>query len=449
MKQYSRLLAALLLLITALIMVITISFAWLSISTAPIAQGIQITISGSHTVLVAPDIVYEEDGQVYHYPGAFSANLNFADFAQYDYLQELGGLIPVSTADGETWYIPTYYQMNDSEVINGSAVAGQIKDTTEFLADDMLLYANVAADEMETSQTGHYVYFDFWVVSPVDGYKLRVSTGAEGAGSFVVDLPEPEKTSNGYELTNINEQAAASVRLGFLINESTVLNKSMLLYSYSEDFNDSYSRLQGVYSEPGCSALYSEATRFTVYEPNGDSHPTAVKDGKGKDILNGQYVLTDPLGIGGTATSISDRLTVQLTNGWIDAGEEALIAQMFKTFLAGKDTSGEKEASLKEKFYTQWLQYQIYPYVTKGNFIADTGELYTIAGSDGIADATEISALEQAGATGDVYLTELTGGVPQRIRLFIWLEGQDVDCINAAATGSFAISIELAGSNAG
>ena len=59
----------------------------------------------------------------------------------------------------------------------------------------------------------------------------------------------------------------------------------------------------------------------------------------------------------------------------------------------------------------------------------------------------EIAALNQSGATEDVYLTQLTGGVPQRIRMYIWLEGQDVDCINSAAAGSFAISLELAGSN--
>lgn len=302
MKRYTKLLAALLLLITAVIMVITTSFAWMTISDNPVAQGIQITISGSHTVLVAPDIVYEEAGQVYHYPGTFSDSINFAELDQYSYLQQTGGLIPVSTADGETWYIPTYYQIDDEQVINGTAFAGQIKPTTEFIADNMLLYANMTADELEDSQKGHYVYIDFWVVAPVDGYKLRVSTGAEGAGSFVIDLPEPEKVVTSgdvtYELTSINEQAAASVRLGFLINENTILDQSMLLYSQSEYFNESYSRLQGMYSEPGRSSLYSEMTRFTIYEPNGDSHPTAVTDSKGNSVSDGQYVLTQPLGSG-------------------------------------------------------------------------------------------------------------------------------------------------------
>lgn len=449
MKRYSRLLAALLLLITALIMVITISFAWITISTTPIAQGIQITISGSHTVLVAPDIAYEQDGKVYHYPGEFSDNVNFAECEGYDYLKQLGGLLPVSTSDGETWYVPTYYKIGDPEVRNGTAYAGQIKPATEFIADDMLMYANFGADQLDSSQTGHYVYFDFWVVAPVDGYKLRVSTGADGAGSFVVDLPEPQKNGSSFELTNINKQAAASMRLGFLINEDTVLDESIRYYAQSPFYNNEYARLQGVYSQKGYGALNSAATRFTIFESNGDSHPTAVKDHLGNNIQDGQYVVTAPLGTGGRPVSVDDRLTVQLKNGWIDAGEETYIQQMFRTYLAGKDVSRETEESLKDKFYTQWLQYQIYPYVTKGNFIANTGDLYTMAGVSGVADAEKLNELDQAGATSDVYLTELTGGVPQKIRLFIWLEGQDVDCINSAVAGSFAISLELAGSNAG
>lgn len=448
MKQYSKLLAALLLLITAVIMVITISFAWITISTTPIAQGIQITISGSHTVLVAPDIAYEQDGKVYHYPGEFSENVNFANHESYNYLKQLGGLLPVSTLDGETWYIPAYYQLQDPEVQNGTAYAGQIRPTEEFFADDMLLYANLDDEQVDASQTGHYVYFDFWVVAPVDGYKLRVSTGAEGDGTFVVHLPEPQKSGDSYELTDINKQAAASVRLGFLVNENTVLDESIRYYGQSSSYNNNYTRLQGVYAEKGFAALNSAKTRFTIFEPNADAHPTVVQDANGDDILDGQYVLTDPLGTGGSPVSARDRLTVQLTNEWMKAGEETYIQQMFRTFLAGKNVFFETEQSLKEKFYSQWLQHQIYPYVTKGNFIANTGDLYTTAGSSGTVGAEELNKLNQAGATSDVYLTELTGGVPQKIRLFVWLEGQDVDCINSAASGSFAISLELAGSNA-
>ena len=63
------------------------------------------------------------------------------------------------------------------------------------------------------------------------------------------------------------------------------------------------------------------------------------------------------------------------------------------------------------------------------------------------AESQTLTGLMRDGATDDVYITQLEGSVPQRVRMFVWLEGQDVDCINAAATSGFAISIELAASN--
>lgn len=452
MKQQTKLLAALLLLVTAVVMVITTSFAWMTLATNPVAQGIQITIAGSHTVLVAPDLVVTRDGREYHYPGSFKEHLNFSELDQYAYLQNLGGLIPVSTADGENWYIPTYYQPDDPRVLSGKAYAGQLRPTAEFIHDKQLRYANLTPEDLKTERQGSYVYLDFWVVAPVDGYKLRVSTGDESAGSFAIDLPEPEYTDvdgqKTYHLTKRNQQAAASMRVGFLINEDTLMDESMLLYSQSEQFNSSYHRLQGIYMEQGMSALESTMTRFTIYEPNGDLHPTVVTDAIGNTVTNGQYALTEPIGEGGITESVMDRLTVQLTNTWTAVGEETRIAQMFRTFMAPLDVTDADARSLKEQFYGQWLQYQIYPYVTKGDFLTSTENLYTMAGGDRIAQPEEIVNLMHGGATEDVYLTQLTGGVPQRIRMYIWLEGQDVDCINSAATGSFALSLELAGSNA-
>ena len=451
MKQKTKLVAAVFLVVVAFVMVMTTSFAWMTISDAPVVQGIQVTIAGSHTVLVAPDMAYTEGNRVLHYPGAFSDELNFSQHSQYAYLQQVGGLLPVSTADGENWYIPTYYMNNSPEVLSGDAYTGQLRPATDFFRDHTLQYANLTQEQLRESPDGHYVYLDFWVVSPADGYKLRVSTGADSAGSFVIDLPEPQQTDvqGGvtYELTGSNAQTAAAVRVGFLINEDTLLDDSMLYYSQSKDYNDQYRHLQGIYAEPGMGALEFSTTSFTIYEPNGDLHPSQVYDAGGNAVENGQYVLTAPLGTGGIATDVQDRVSVQLTNGWTAAGENSLIQQQFLTFMAGRDTAGQTSQSLKTEFFRNWLQYQVHPYVTKGNFLSSTEDLYAMAGQDNIVKSDEIASLNQAGATEDVYMTELIGGVPQRIRMYIWLEGQDVDCINSAADGSFAISIELAGGN--
>jgi len=124
-----------------------------------------------------------------------------------------------------------------------------------------------------------------------------------------------------------------------------------------------------------------------------------------------------------------------------------MIAQQFSAFMAGRDITGQTAQSLSRQFFQERLQYQVFPYVTKGRFISNTQNLYAIAAQDKLAQSEELAQLSQSGATEDVYLTQLRSNVPQRIRMYIWLEGQDVDCVNLAATGGFVVSIELAGSN--
>lgn len=453
MKQHKKLLSAVALLITAMVMVVSVSYAWITMSSNPVMQGIQITIAGSHTVLVAPDISAVENGKLVHYPGKFDDHILFSQHEQYRYLQNVGGLLPVSTADGLNWYLPRYYEKGDAAVQSGQAFAGQIRPTTEFANDGRLEFANLSPEQTQNGAMGNYVYLDFWVVAPVDGYKLRVSTGDEmNGGSFVIDLLEPEKTTkNGvavYTLTKENPQAAASVRIGFLINEDPATDEAMLLYSRSSGYNSRYERLQGVYAEPGYSYFDSYNNRFTIFEPNADLHPTKVQDSFGKTVENGSYVITEPLGLGGAAVSVKEQLTAQLRNNWVMLGQERYIQQAFQAAFPVQDTAKDTALSLKKKFYMDTLQYNLYPYVNKGQFLANTSMLYAAAGSDKVANSQELAGLPQGGATDDVYMTQLTGCVPQRVRMFVWLEGQDVDCVNAAAASGFAISIELAGSNA-
>ena len=45
----------------------------------------------------------------------------------------------------------------------------------------------------------------------------------------------------------------------------------------------------------------------------------------------------------------------------------------------------------------------------------------------------------------DVEIIKLERNVPQRVRMFIWLEGQDIDCSDKISSARFAVSIELAG----
>ena len=104
-KTLTKLIMAALALVLAVSVAVMATYAWTILSQNPGAEGIQINIGGGNTILIAPDITQTVDGSVYHYPGTFSEKLNFSQLDSYRYLQSLGGLSPVSTANGLDWFL--------------------------------------------------------------------------------------------------------------------------------------------------------------------------------------------------------------------------------------------------------------------------------------------------------------------------------------------------------
>jgi hypothetical protein len=104
-------------------------------------------------------------------------------------------------------------------------------------------------------------------------------------------------------------------------------------------------------------------------------------------------------------------------------------------------------AALFSKFCSQYLGYQCDAYIEKGEFIKETAALEQASKSDGIVAADDFKDLITSGATDDVVIAELQRNVPQRIRMFVWVEGQDVDCSNVIATSGLMLNLELAGSS--
>ena len=442
-RIYKKLVAMVLSLVVSVSMMVMASYAWLVLSQNPAVTGIQIAIGGSNTIMIAEDIKEtSEDGAVYHYPGVFFDKLQFSQKKGYAYLQEVGSLMPVSTWDGLSWYLPTYYVGSDEAVENGLAAAGQLKDTSDFILDNDLSHANLPAEESEAIREGRYVYLDFWVVSPGADAYLRVTAGDEDtAGSFVMEWPEAESTADGYRLSGEKSSVAATARVGFLANENRVFeNMAMVLYERSSGFDSRFTSLKGVYQEPGEQAWDSDSNHFTIYEPNGDYHPYDVQ-------LDGTYVETKALashGSGITELALWDRLTVQRNSLWMQTADgEIMLEQIFQTALRGMDTEDRTGAEITTDFYTDYLQGQVHPYVDRGEFIGKTSSLYEKSTS-GSVGAEALDAME-SGATDDVYIIALEKNVPQRIRMFVWLEGQDVDCTGSAGSSSLVVNIELAG----
>lgn len=448
-KLLPKLIASILALAVSASLVAMSSYAWYAMSVSPEVGGIQINIGGTDTILVAPDIaVTGEDGSVYHYPGSFDLNLDL-DHQSYAYLKTVAGLVPVSTADGLNWVVPDYYDPDDGKVQAGLAVDGQIKDPVDFQVDNRLNYANLTSG----NESGSYIYLDFWLVAPLDGYQVRVSTGddTEQSGSFVIALPTPETMEDGtHVLTDSNETASASVRVGFLASQDWASVQSVNLYKFSEGYHEGCEYLQGCYQEPGEPLEWYSASenRFTIYEPNGTLHPESGTK---------HYQITMPLGIVNGLISpvdVFEKLTVQTTTRWKEVvnsgtGEtEKLLDQVLQAAMRDGRAQNLEPDQLFDYFYRDRLQMLLHPYLERGRFVQSTQALYGAASlSEGIvAEESIIWNSQLRGATEDVYITTLRKNIPQRIRMFIWLEGQDADCVNSDGS-RFAVNIELAGAS--
>lgn len=441
-KMYTKLIAITLLLILSTSMVVMSTFAWFVLSKNPVATGIQVSIGGGNTVMIAADLTQVVDGKVCHYPGQFTERLHFGQHESYAYLQKLGGLIPVSTADGVNWILPAYYDENDEAVRKGEASSGELKNVEEFILDNELRHANLTASQKESIRKGSYIYLDFWVVSNGGDYTLRLSNGEEGSGCFLMDLPRTAEADSvtGYALEDPKHQAAAAVRVGFLANDVGTGDEPMLCYQDSPGFDERYTSLRGYYQEPNSGSFPLSDNRFTIYEPNCDSHPSGAAQ-------EGSYVRTQPLTVTNgkiTPVNVSGQVTAQLSSRWLEAnsGTGSAIAQRFQAAVMGMDTQGMSAQEIHRAFYGNYLQGQLSPYVQKGSFIEKSQDLSKFGES---ITAEQLKELDTAGATKDTQIIRLEQHVPQRIRMFLWLEGQDVDCVNQVSASSFALELELAG----
>ena len=371
-KPILKITAAVLLVLAAASLVGAATYAWHILSVAPEAGGMQITIGAAKVIQVAPDVA--ADGS--HAPGMFGDTLDITKDANYDYLNGLAGLTPVSTADGVHWYLPQY----------GDAADGT-EGPTAFTEDKELAHANVT-DET-AAQEGSYYYMDFWVSAPED-FNLRLAAGdSKSAGSYALTLPLPQKSGEGVWALDYNAGLAAQkcLRLGFL------------------------------------TGLDGGEESFLIYEPNGT-------DG-------GTYTVTTPQSAAGETGDVHDRLTVQKTSQWKSESLNNAFAQFVAS--ADEDLLNKDALTVARQFYTEKLNGLYRPYVTSGQFYQRAADLYENAEN---AENAPIS-----GAATDGVILRLKANQPQRIRLFVWLEGQDVDCTNDAQNALLGIHLELAGSD--
>ncbi len=431
------------LLLTASVLVAT-SYAWFTMSTDPVVSGIAVTISGGDTIRFAPDMtVTDEQGNVIHFPGTFSDSLDFSQHKSYDYLKTVGSLSPVSTADGVNWFFPSYH--TDSTDLT---VSGGLKEIEDFLLDSRLNAANRAED-------GTYVYIDFWVMSPSGDFDLRVSTADSGdEGSFVLAMPKIAKKEDGsLYLVQGDAAAAASMRVGFLVNTEQAPEFALNWYKGSYGSDSRITQLKGLYAQKE-EYFWSPWNRFTIYEPNGDWHDPNVKSYvRGENgivtgtYLNGSYVKTNPIAWDAGYISLKDTTeitTVQKTSHWIQTGDQLALDAQFQAYNFANKYQDTPYNEIMRGFSDNYLQGLFDHYVQRGKFF-NSSQALSNAAYNGVVPPEILQTLASDGATDDVTITRLEGGTAQRIRMFIWLEGQDVDCVTHQEVWNTIVRLEFAG----
>ena len=267
------------------------------------------------------------------------------------------------------------------------AAADGTEGPTAFTEETDLAHANVT-DET-AAQEGSYYYMDFWVSAPED-FNLRLAAGdSQSAGSYALTLPLPQRSEEGGWTLDYTAGLAAQkcLRLGFQ------------------------------------TGLDGGEESFLIYEPNGTDGST--------------YTVTRPqTGVEETG-DVRGRLTVQQTSQW----RQELLNREFVPFAisADADLLNQDALTVARQFYTGKLGGQYRPYVTSGRFYQHAADLYD--------NAENAASAPTSGAAADSVILRLKANEPQRIRLFVWLEGQDADCTNDAQNALLGIHLELAGSD--
>ncbi len=422
----TKLISAAMTLLLSVVMLTMASFAWFTISTAPEITGMQVSLYTDLDLLVSKTA-----------DGTFTQSVSTAQQekptknATIDDLQFYLPLRPVSTVDGLDWYRATYNEEPGEGIINGS-----LKDVQEFDLLDEDVHANVVLWEWDeanqvytkpmsdTSQTyilrereGYYMYADVWLKTEnEDGVCVTLS---------VPNITAGQDHDNGlmqkWELGKDNSQFSKDhgKKYGSYALSKYVGSGANV---YTIDNNVQTALRVGFRNEQG---------KFIVWEPNADQRSDATykpKKGdtkepayiKGYELLpdksnynEGDYIPTHPIGtVDGVPAVVDmpwDRLLVQRGCSW-------------------------NEESVKKNF-PNLTSADVYSF---GQFITDNTKLSK-------TNATDMDTLTQYhGLASSNIITTLRKDVPQKVRIYFWLEGQDVDCWNDIASGSFIVNLEFA-----
>lgn len=300
-------------------------------------------------------------------------------------------LRPISTYDGENWFVATY----DAN--------GSVNDFSLLTSDEVNIYSNNG-----NSENNYYVYTDIYIRTSNESqeyFSLVLSNPSSldsvqeqetNFGTFV--LYEPLIDDDDNLITN---DAMASLRIGFQVYDQVDADTSVTLI------------------EEDAVTEYEEEGPFYIYEPNADMRSqdfSSYNDLSTESTLsNLAYIYSESgdiytvnyneIGEGVQTTvvpQIAEDESFELATVGSDTDETVLIQQYTSSWDLSELAQGFDSNSLSEI----------------GDFVSDTPEMTTVS-------------------VGEV----------KKIRIYFWLEGQDIDCWNQIAGGNIYANLEFTSGN--
>ena len=390
-KMGGKLFAAGMSLVMAIVLLCTGTFAWFTVGTKAEVEGISIGFNSDEAWPFEVSLDYGLLGEDATWEKELAITPTMT--ASGDYLPEEFLLRPITTYDLENWYVTGYDAFGNA--------AGFIKVALDDVANQRNPYG-VGAEREETENYLYYV--DVWVRtrSPNTTYDLRLNNPGylDGAlytndwetdyGTYVLWKPvwDSGKTPAGYTTEN---NAMASARVGFL--------------TYDDD---------------------DEPLSYYIYEPNADLHSglDTVDAGKAELIyINGQQE-DDGLLVKnyGTATA----------NG---AFHTTLVPRATDTNVGYEIVEQETVKQKKSQWSASALASTSPLAVWDSKCIGGIGDFYDENDHPVTDFATQLPAIAEKIDKEHIC----------HIRIFFWLEGQDVDCWNQIAGGNLYANLEFRG----
>ena len=399
------------------------SFAWMTLSTNPEIRGLQFTINADRALLVSLDGV--------DYKQEVDMSPKFKAFANV--------LRPVSTYDGEHWYVCDYDERT-----------GDVKqDTIRYLANGEGCNVEIEKKENETDaeyaeriKNSFYVYTDIYLKTEDESCKVYLSSpnGNETAeekqkghyGTYVMSYVNQEKSA----IKLITGGAETCARVGMMFNPTPTDDDSGIL-------------TQPIVSNVTANGVANKL--FYIYEPNADKR--SELDKTDTEYKTDQYIIGSFRSKDEAVYEHSDGLYYQTypvkyvaENGdktWEIARFplNRLIVQETSKWKTKDQIPLEDITSLTKEGLNSNLIGKI------GQFATNTGQLYP-------SDPTKTLAYEKVNMSGTTVdkesvspypLCTLTKDKPVKVRLFFWIEGQDIDCWNDVAGTSFMVNLEFSG----